>query len=488
MALFGGASVKGKLILASVLGSGTALLLVGAVITTYDLMALRTRLVRRMSVQADIVGTNCLSALLFSDPKSAETTLGALQADPRILAAGLYTSERRQFATYLRDPLAGARLMEDSLGGADEGYRLHDDRLVLWRSVLFDGKPIGTVIIVSDLLEVTAAMTRDVVIFASVLLASLLLALAISSRLQRDIAQPILRLAETARRVSVEKDFSVRASGGGGGEIGSLVTAFNEMLEEIRQQQAALRTAHDGLEQRVAERTAQLQAANDELEAFSYSVSHDLRAPLRHIAGFAELLEADGDGFNDAGRRFVRKISQAATRMGQLIDDLLVFSRMGRTEMQAATVSLADILADVIREAQPDVKRPIDWKIGSLPRVRGDREMLRLVLANLVSNAVKYTGKSAHPRIEVGVAREEDREVVICVRDNGVGFDMTYASKLFGVFQRLHRADEFEGTGIGLANVRRIVHRHGGRTWAEGDLGRGAAFYFSLPKDSEAAA
>jgi signal transduction histidine kinase len=487
MALFRGASVKVKLILASVLGSGTALLVVGAVITSYDLMTLRTRLVRRMSVQADIVGTNCLSALLFSDPKSAETTLGALKADPRILAAGLYTPERRQFATYLRDPLAGARLMEDSLGGADEGYRLQGDRLVLWRSVLFDGKPIGTVIIESDLLEVTAAMTRDVVLFASVLLASLLLALAISSRLQRDIAQPILRLAETARRVSVEKDFSVRASGGGADEIGALVTAFNEMLEEIRQQQAALRAAHDGLEQRVAERTAQLQAANNELEAFSYSVSHDLRAPLRHIAGFAELLGAEGDGLNDAGRRFVKKISQAATRMGQLIDDLLVFSRMGRSEMQAATVSLADILADVIKEAQPDVKHPIDWKIGSLPRVRGDRAMLRLVLANLVSNAVKYTGKSAHPRIEVG-AREEDREVVIFVRDNGVGFDMTYASKLFGVFQRLHRTDEFEGTGIGLANVRRIVHRHGGRTWAEGDPGRGAAFYFSLPKDSEAAA
>src|SRR6266571_1844587 len=200
MALFRGASVKVKLILASVLGSGTALLVVGAVITSYDLMALRTRLVRRMSVQADIVGTNCLSALLFSDPKSAETTLGALKADPRILAAGLYTSERRQFATYLRDPLAGTRLMEDSLGGADEGYRLQDDRLVLWRSVLFDGKPIGTVVIESDLLEVTATMTRDVVIFASVLLASLLLALAISSRLQRDIAQPILRLGRRRRR------------------------------------------------------------------------------------------------------------------------------------------------------------------------------------------------------------------------------------------------------------------------------------------------
>jgi light-regulated signal transduction histidine kinase (bacteriophytochrome) len=250
-----------------------------------------------------------------------------------------------------------------------------------------------------------------------------------------------------------------------------------------------LKTADGRLEQRVAERTAQLQSANKELEAFCYSVSHDLRAPLRHIAGFAELLGAAAGGVNESGKRYVQKITQAATRMGQLIDDLLVFSRIGRTEMQTVTVDLGDLLAEVLKEAQPDLKgRQIDWQIGPLPTVRGDPSTLRLALANLVSNAVKYTGTRERPRIEIGVGQDTDRELVIFVRDNGVGFDMQYASKLFGVFQRLHRAEEFEGTGIGLANVRRIIDRHGGRTWAEGESGRGAAFYFSLPKDREAAA
>ncbi len=487
MASFRGGSVKAKLILASILSSGAALLVVGAVISSFDLIALRKTLVRRMSVQADIVGANCLSALLFSDAKSAEATLGALKADPRILAAGLYTADRRLFAAYSRDPSGAAPLLENVLSGADEGFLLHHDRLLLSRKVLFDRNPIGIVLMISDLRDISAAMTRDVVIFTSVLAGSLLLALVISSRLQRDISQPLLDLAEIARRISQQKDYSVRAAGGGRDEIGALVTAFNEMLGEIRQQESALRAAHDGLERRVAERTAQLQAANSELEAFSYSVSHDLRAPLRHIAGFAEMLEADGNGLGDDGRRYVQKISHAATRMGQLIDDLLVFSRMGRAQLQAASVSLGDLLTDVLKEAQPDVKRPIEWQIGPLPRVRGDQAMLRLVLANLVSNAMKYSGKSEHPRIEIGVASLENREAVICVRDNGVGFDMAYASKLFGVFQRLHRADEFEGTGIGLANVRRIIHRHGGRTWAEGQPGQGAAFYFSLPVEPETA-
>ncbi|PYS95525.1 MAG: hypothetical protein DMF50_08375 [Acidobacteria bacterium] len=485
MALFGNASVRLKLILASILGSGTALLIVGAVITEFDLIALHARLLNRMTVQADIVGANCLSALLFNDPKSAEDTLAALKADPRILGAGLYTADRKLFATYLRDPASGARVMDETLGDAGEGHRLVGDRLRLSRDVLFNGAATGTVVILCDLREISQSLTRDVVIFGSVLLLSLLVALAISSRLQRDITQPILHLAATARRVSQDKDYSVRATGDRRGEIGALVVAFNEMLEEIRQQESALRGAQDELERRVVERTAQLQAANSELEAFSYSVSHDLRAPIRHIAGFAEILENDGNGLDEAGRRHLKKISQAASRMGELIDDLLVFSRMGRSEMQAAAVNLTDLLKEVVREAQPDVKHPIDWRIKPLPTVHGDPAMLRLVLSNLVSNAMKYTGKTEHPRIEVGVDRDEGREVVICVRDNGVGFDMTYASKLFGVFQRLHRADEFEGTGIGLANVRRIINRHGGRTWAEGELGRGAAFYFSLPKAKE---
>jgi signal transduction histidine kinase len=226
-----------------------------------------------------------------------------------------------------------------------------------------------------------------------------------------------------------------------------------------------------------------LQAANKELEAFSYSVSHDLRAPLRHIDGYAALLsKTAGESLNDKARRYLQTISDSAKQMGQLIDDLLVFSRMGRQEMLRSTVNLNQLLKTVIHDLRLDLQgKTISWTIGVLPDVPGDPAMLRQVFANLISNAVKFTATRPEPRIEIGAMQQTPGEITLYVRDNGVGFDMQYVNKLFGVFQRLHRNDEFEGTGIGLANVRRIIHRHGGRTWAEGALDLGATFYVSLP-------
>lgn len=238
------------------------------------------------------------------------------------------------------------------------------------------------------------------------------------------------------------------------------------------------------LERRVLERTAQLEAANKDLEAFAYSVSHDLRAPLRHIDGFLELLQKrTATVVDEQSRHYMDTIAEAARRMGMLIDDLLSFSRMGREGLSKSAVSLDELVQEVLGELRPEMEgREICWKISPLPLVHGDRAMLRLVWVNLIANALKFTRLRSPAEIEIGWKAGDDKEVVVFIGDNGVGFDMKYVDRLFGVFQRLHRADEFEGTGIGLASVRRVIHRHGGRTWAEGEADHGATFYFSLPQ------
>ena len=239
-----------------------------------------------------------------------------------------------------------------------------------------------------------------------------------------------------------------------------------------------------GLNADLARRTVELEASNKELEAFAYSTSHDLRAPLRHVVGYSELLQKNaGSLLDDKSRRYVTMVLESAKRMGTLIDDLLAFSRIGRAETQNTLVSLGQLVREVLSEVERETEgRNIAWKVDALPSVYGDRAMLRVALVNLISNAVKFTGTRPQAKIDIGCADGKQDEVVVFVKDNGVGFDMKYVNKLFGVFQRLHKVEAFEGTGIGLATVQRIVARHGGRVWAEGEVDKGATFYFSAPK------
>ncbi len=262
------------------------------------------------------------------------------------------------------------------------------------------------------------------------------------------------------------------------------VTARREAAERI-----------ENLNHQLQSRADMLESANKELESFSYSVSHDLRAPLRHIHGFVELLQKSPSLVNDEpAQRHMGVIAKAAREMGMLIDDLLAFSRTGRAEMQFVSVNMRDLVDHCVHGLESEIAdRPLTWTISDLSSVEGDPGLLRLVWANLLGNSVKYTRPRDMAQIVIGQqerldAQGEPCEIVYFVRDNGVGFDMRYASKLFGVFQRLHRASDFEGTGIGLANVQRIIHRHGGKVWAESQVDAGATFYFSLPIKSNQAA
>jgi K+-sensing histidine kinase KdpD len=233
----------------------------------------------------------------------------------------------------------------------------------------------------------------------------------------------------------------------------------------------------------LAKRARELETSNNELESFAYSVSHDLRAPLRHVVGFSELLQKHASSaLDEKGRRYTQTILESAKRMGALIDDLLAFSRIGRAETKKRLVSLDQLVKEVVAEIGQDTKgRDIVWKIDPLPVCYGDRSMLRLVIVNLLANAVKFTRMRARAEIEIGYVDGEN-EIQAFVKDNGAGFDMQYVNKLFGVFQRLHLPEDFEGTGIGLATVRRIIHHHGGEVRAEGAVDHGATFTFTLPK------
>jgi PAS domain S-box-containing protein len=608
--------IERKLTTIILLTSGTVLLLSCAAFIAHELVTFRRSMINGLDTMAQVVSANSGAALAFNDPPAGTEILAGLRADPHIRLAALYDSNGKLFAQF---PARQATETFPQIPGRD-GIRSKEGHLILFYPVIKDDGRLGTLYLKSDLQPLYDRLSLYAGIVAMILTGALLLAFVLSHWLQKSISQPIIRLAETARLVSENKNYLVRADKLGRDELGQLTEAFNHMLAQIHERDLAvmanqerlklalrasqtgiwdwdiksnrmnwddfthvlfglrqgafngtyeqfvslihpqdradvmhaaeetlrtgrefnvefqviwpdgsghqiasrgkaimdatgspmrmtgvcldvterkraeeeIRTLNAELEQRVLLRTAELTASTREMEAFTYSVSHDLRAPLRHMIAFAEILEEEyTPRLDSAGRDYVHRIMLGARSMSQLVDDLLNLARIGRQALSQQTVDLGEIAEEAIADLKTELGgRTVEWRVNRIPEAECDRVLIKQVFVNLLSNAVKYTRPRKIAVIEVGTSYVKG-ERVIFVRDNGVGFNMEYADKLFGVFQRLHRADEFEGTGVGLATVDRILQKHGGRIWAEAELDKGATFYFTLeslvkgPSESE---
>ena len=459
------------------LTSGAVLLLTCTAYFAYEFFTFRQTTVRQVSILGEIIATNSTAALAFDSRDDANEILLALKAEPHIVAASLYDKNGNLFSRY------PATLPIDKFPpvSGEEGYRFEHSHLIGFQPVVQGSSRLGTLFIKSDMGAMYERFRLYGTIALLVIIVSFMMAYLLSRSLQRSISKPILGLAETARAISYRQDYSVRATKLGKDELGLLTDAFNQMLGQIQKQNEEIQLFNQKLEQNIIDRTRELEVANKELEAFSYSVSHDLRAPLRSIDGYSRVLIEDyGDKLDDEGQRTLKIIMKNAIRMGQLIDDLLSFSRIGKQNLRKVNLDMDAITVSVATELKEQQRREIELSINSMLTIQGDSSMLKQVMTNLVSNALKYSNKREKSVVEIGSYADNGHHVYY-VKDNGAGFDMRYYDKLFGVFQRLHSASEFEGTGVGLALVQRIVTKHGGRVWAEGKVDEGATFYFSLP-------
>jgi signal transduction histidine kinase len=407
----------------------------------------------------------------ISNPSQTQQTVGLLSGLIGSEAAIVVGNDDGSAWTDLTKPVIGVPITQASVDRLLDYQRAGTPNVFAWARAI-DATP-WLVAIEFPRDVVLAPADRLVRRASAIALGLLLIAAAIGWALSHRLITPLRHVTETAEAVATMRHVAPIKTDRRD-EIGRLADAFNTMTRRVEQ-------AREQLEQRVEARTAELSAVNRELESFSYSVSHDLRAPLRAIVGFVQILEEDhGASFNAEARRSLERVKANATRMGQLIDDLLSFARIGRVPLTLQRIDLNHLARSVADEALATADRPIELVIEPLPPCLGEPVLLKQVFTNLLSNAVKFTARAERPAITIGTIT--NTETIYYVRDNGAGFDERFAEKLFGVFQRLHRTVEFEGTGVGLAIVQRIINRHGGRVWAEGKVNEGATFYFTLPR------
>lgn len=530
--------IRAKLTIIIALTCMMSLLLAGTSIVVYDYFAYKNQLETGLTAQAELLSSGVVASLEFEDAAAAKEYLAPLATSKTISAGAVYKANGALFVSYTHP---GSEPPPPT--AIPHGQREIQDRLSISLPVMQGERVVGSVYLRTDIEPLLSRMARYIGLFLLAMLVSLLLTLPIALRLHYLIANPVyarslieasldpfitinpqgeitdvnqatVKATGLARENLIGTDFSnyftdpamaresyqqvfsqgsmtdypltMRHADGRLIDVLYNASVYKDEKGRVLGVFAAARdiTAQKLAEQEINRRTAELQAANHELEAFSYSVSHDLRAPLRAIDGFSLALMEDYAGrLDETGKDYLNRVRAATQRMGQLIDDMLELSRIARMEMRHAPVNISELAVEVLEELQKgDPKRKVEWQVQPDMSVTADARLLRIVLTNLLGNAWKYTGRQPKPCIEFGSRTNANGVTEYFIRDNGAGFDMTYADKLFGPFQRLHAMAEFPGTGVGLAIVQRIIHRHGGEVHGEGVPGQGATFYFSLPE------
>jgi signal transduction histidine kinase len=486
--------IRQKVVLIIMVTAAGALLLAGVILIAADLLSFRREMKTDLATLAEIVAANTTASVAFRDAAAAGETLAALKAKRALVAAAVYEEEGAVLATYQRGPEGRAVRFPSPV--ARQGAEFGEGFLEVFHPVVLDGRRIGTVYLRSDLSELSGRLLLEVATVGVVFVLSALAALLFSSRLQRVISLPVLRLAETARAVSEHRDYSIRAVRQSADEIGQLVDAFNEMLGQIQQRDSELLKAKAELERRVEERTValrerneELHRSNQELDDFAYIASHDLKEPLRGIHNFATfLLEDYGEKLNEDGRAKLETLTRLSRRMESLIDSLLQFSRLGRVDLAIADVNLNDIVAEVLdsigiglREQKVEIRIP-----RPLPVVRCDPVRVRELYYNLLVNSMKYNDK---PEKWIEIGWDDGQPPAFYVRDNGIGIQEKHYDAVFRIFKRLHGRDKFGGgTGAGLTIVKKIVERHNGQIWVDSAVGEGTTIHFTLHRANQSEA